>query len=85
MFAQKDIMIYPKETYTLTLGLGVYMDGLCLVSLKQEHKERLISLQNEIIISEKEVPNIIITLQNNSDTYVTIREGDSLCFVDYHD
>ena len=82
IFTQKEITIKPKETTTLILGLGIRMTkGVCLVSLRQEIKMRRLSLQDGTI--SEDVEDIIITIQNNSEVQVTIREGDSLCFIDY--
>ena len=82
LFAQKEITIQPKETTTLVLELGVRMTkGMCLVSLRQQLKTRRLSLQDGTI--SEDVEDIIITIQNNSETLVTISEGDSLCFIDY--
>ena len=83
IFAQNVITIQPKTTTTLTLGLGVEMSaGLCLISLKQSIKEQRCSLQNEVV-SDDVVDDIIVTIQNNSDSVVTINAGDSLCRVNY--
>ena len=84
IFAQNDITIQPKAANTLRLGLGVEMSaGLCLVSLRQSIKERRCSLLDGVISEDVVVDDIIVSIQNNSDSAVTINQGDSLCFVNY--
>ena len=55
--------------------------GMVLVSLKQNLKYQRCSIQNEIILES--VPDIIISIQNNSDTNVVLEENTPLCFVHY--
>jgi len=72
MFSQNDVTIPPKGTITLDLGLGVRITrGVCLISLK----ERRCTLQDGI------VEDIIIIIQNNSDSEVTINKG--LVYINY--
>jgi dUTPase len=83
IFAQNVIAIQPKATNTLTLGLGVEMTvGVCLISLRQSIKELKCGLQNKVV-SDDVVNDIIVSIQNNSDSVVTINAGDSLCYVNY--
>jgi len=83
IFAQNVITIQPRATNTLLLGLGVEMTGgVCLVSLRQSIKERRCSLQDGEV-SEDVVDDIIVSIQNNSDSLVTINGGESLCYVNY--
>ena len=49
------------------------------VSLKQDLKIKRCSLQDGVV--SETVDDIIVTIQNNSDTVVTINARDSLCFV----
>ena len=64
------------------LGFGVIMtNGITFVSLKQDLKYLRCSLQNETILES--VDDIIITIQNNSNTVVVIDEGRPLCYIHY--
>jgi hypothetical protein len=83
VFAQETFTIQPRSSSTLVLGFGVSMTrGMCLISLRQDIKERRCSLQDGTVCEN--VEDIIITIQNNSDNLVTINEGDSLCYVTHH-
>lgn len=83
IFAQQLITIQPGGIFMAVLGFGVRMTrGVCLVSLRQELKQKRCSLQDGTI--SEDVDDIIITIQNNSDSVVTINEGDSLCYVNYY-
>ena len=55
---------------------------MSLVSLRQVIKEKGCSLQ-DVTISE-DVVDILITIQNNSESVVSIDKGDSLCYINYH-
>jgi hypothetical protein len=84
IFAQDSITIQPRGTFTAVLGLGVRMDsnGICLISLKQDLKQKRLSLQDGTV--SEGVEDIIVNIQNNSDLAVTITEGHSFCFVNYY-
>jgi dUTPase len=82
MFAQTVVTITPRSSVTLVLGLGVSMArGMCFISLRQDLKEKRCSLQDGTVCED--VDNVIITIQNNSDSPVRINEGDSLCYVTF--
>jgi hypothetical protein len=55
--------------------------GLCLISLRQDLKLKRLSLQDGVV--SEDVDDIIITIQNNSDSIITINAGQSLCFINY--
>ena len=57
-------------------------DGICLISLKQELKQRRCSLQDGVV--SEDTDDIKITIQNNSDSEVKIDEGESLCLINYY-
>jgi hypothetical protein len=83
IFAQRPITIQPKTSMTLELGFGVRMTkGKCLVSLRQKLIEKELLLQDGTV--SEDVEDIIITIQNNSDTAVIIKERDSLCYINYY-
>jgi hypothetical protein len=83
IFAQQAITIGPRSSRTLVLGFGVSITrGICLVSLRQDIKEKRCSLQDGTV--SEDVEDIIITIQNNFDCIVTINEGDSLCYINYY-
>ena len=84
IFAQRAITIQPGETETLALGLGVRMTrGMCLVSLRQEIVEKGCTLREGGTVSGN-VADIVIVIQNDSDSVVSVNEGDSLCYIDYN-
>lgn len=83
IFAQREIKIKPRSSSTLLLAFGVQMaSGICLISLRQKIKEMRCSLQDGAV--SENVEDILVTIQNNSDTMVTIDEGDAICFVNYY-
>ena len=70
----------PKEVKQLRLGLGFMIsEGFVLVGLDNSLKYKRCSLQNEINLKDAE--NIVITLTNNSNEIVDIREHELLCRV----
>ena len=82
MFSQNDITLPPKGTITLELGFGVRMSrGVCLISLRQYIKEKRCSLQDGIV--SEDVEDMVIIIQNHSDSEVIINKGESLCYVNY--
>ena len=65
----------PQEAKQLQLGLGFMMsEGVVLVGLDNSLKYKRCSLQNEINLEDTE--DIVITLMNNSNEIVDIREHD---------
>jgi len=83
IFAQRDIKIKPSSSVTLALAFGVQMTrGMCSISLRQRLKEMRCSLQDGVV--SENVEDILVTIQNNSDTIVTINEEDSICYINYH-
>jgi dUTPase len=81
IFAQRTITINPKETETLVTGLGVRMTrGWCGVTLRQEIQSSGCVVQGGGIVAEN-MEDIVVTILNDSDSIVTILEGDPLCFV----
>jgi len=83
IFSQQLITIQPGGIFMAVLGFGVRMTrGICLVSLRQELKQKRCSLHDGTV--SEDVDDIIITIQNNSDSIITILEGDSLCYVNYY-
>lgn len=84
IFAQKDITIQPGEIKMLRLGLAVRMWwGVCLVSLRQNLKEKGCVLQDGVV--SENVGDTVINIRNDADSLVTINEGESLCYVNYED
>ena len=80
IYAQREITINRKETETLELGLGVRMTrGWCQVSLSQEIRASGCGLRDDVV--SKNAEDIVITILNDSDSEVTVNEGDLLCFV----
>ncbi len=80
IYAQESFTIQPRASVTAILRFGVIIRrGMVFVSLKQDLKIKRCSLQDGVV--SETVDDIIVTIQNNSDTAVTINAGDSLCFV----
>ena len=78
--SQEDIKLKPKEIKQLQLELGFMMsEGVVLVALANSLKYKRCSLQNEINLEDAE--DIAITLTNNSNEIVDIREHELLCHV----
>jgi len=83
LFAQRTIKIEPQTSIKLELGFGVKMTkGKCIVSLRNNFIDKGCVLEDGTILED--VEDIIITIQNNSDSAVIIRERDSLCFIYYY-
>ena len=80
IFSQEEMKLEPKEVKQLQLGLGFMMsEGVVLVGLDNFLKYKRCSLQNEINLENAE--DIGITLTNNSNKIVDIREHELLCRV----
>ena len=70
----------PKEIKQLQSSLGfMKCEGVVLVGLDNSLKYKQCSLQNEINLKDAE--DIVITLTNNSNEIVDIREHELLCCV----
>jgi len=83
IFAQRTVKIEPQTSIKLELGFGVKMTkGKSIVSLRNKIIDKGCVLEDGTILED--VEDIIITIQNNSDSTVIIREGDSLCFIYYY-
>ena len=80
IFSQEDIKLESKEVKQIQLGLGFMMsEEVVLVALGNSLKYKRCSLQNEINLEDAE--DIVITLTNNSNEIVDIREHELLCRV----
>ena len=82
IFNQQEMNLKPKEVKQIQLGLGFMMnEGVVLVGLANSLKYKRCSLQNEVSLEDAE--DIVITLMNNSNETVNIKELDLLCRVCY--
>ena len=80
IFSQEEMKLKPMEVKQLQLGLGFLMsEGVVLVGLDNSLKYKWCSLQNEINLKDAE--DIVITLTNNLNEIVDIREHELLCRV----
>ena len=80
IFSQEEIKLERKTVKQLQLGLGFMMsEGVVLVGLDNSLNHKRCSLQNEINLEDAE--DIMITLMNNSNEIVDIREHKLLCRV----
>ena len=80
IFSQEEIKHKPMEVKQLQLGLRfMIIEGVVLVGLANSLKYKRCSLQNEINLEDAE--DIVITLTNNSNEIVDIREHELLCRV----
>ena len=82
IFNQQEMKLKPKEVKQIQLGLRFMMsEGVVLVALANSLKYKRCSLQNEVSLEDAE--DIVITLTNNSNEIVDIREHKPLCCVCY--
>ena len=82
IFNQQEIKLKPKEVKQIRLGIGFMISkGVVLTGLANSLKYKRCSLQNEI--SLEDVKDIVITLTNDSNEIVDIREHELLCRVCY--
>ena len=80
IFSQEEMKLKPKEVKQLQLGLGFMMsEGVVLVGLDNSLKYKQCSLQSEINLEDAE--DIVITITNNSNEIIDIREHELLCRV----
>ena len=72
----------PQEIKQIQLGLGFMMsEGVVLTTLACSLKYKQCSLQNKV--SLKDVEDIVITLTNNSNEILDIKEHKLLCRICY--
>ena len=82
IFSQGDIVLQPKEVKRVKLGLGFRMsEGIVFVSSSNVLREKLCSIQNEVIMED--TYDIITTLTNNSGGVVRVHENETLASVRY--
>ena len=82
IFSQGDIVLQPKEVKRVKLGLGFRMSkGIVFVSSSNIIREKLCSIQNEVIMED--IDDIITTLTNNSGGVVRVRKNETLALVRY--
>ena len=82
VYAQKDLLLKPKEVKFIMLGIGFMMsEGVVLTSLNESLTIKRISLQNGVYLND--TPNMIIVLTNNSSENIQIPKLTSLCLVCY--
>ena len=80
IFSQEKMKLKSQEVKQIQLGLGFMMsEGIVLVALANSLKYKWCSLQNKINLRDAE--DIVITLTNNSNEIVDIREHELLCRV----
>ena len=77
IFSQEDTELKPNDVKHLQLGLGfILSEGVVLVALANYLKYKRCSLQNEINLEDAE--DIVVTLTNNTNEIVVIREHERL-------
>ena len=82
VYAQKDLLLKPKEVKFILLGVGFTMsEGVVLSSLNDELTIKRISLQNGVYLND--TYNMIIVLTNNSNENILIPKLAMLCLVCY--
>ena len=82
VYAQKDLLLKPKEVKFIMLGIGFMMsEGVVLTSLNESLTIKRISLQNGVYLTD--TLNMIIVLTNNSSVNIQIPKLSSLCLVCY--
>ena len=80
IFSQEDIKLDSKEVKRLGFGFKM-SEGVVLAGLANSLKYKRCSLQNEVSLEDN--GDIVITLTNNSNEIVGIREHELLCCVCY--
>jgi dUTPase len=82
IFAQEDIIVQSHNVARIELRFGVQMSiGVIIVSQMQQLKTVKLSIQNESVVES--TYDIVISIQNNSNSDITIEAGDALCFLTY--
>jgi hypothetical protein len=82
IFAQEDILVQSHNAASIELRFGVELSfGVIIVSLVQQLKRVKLSIHDESVVETAH--DIVISIQNNSNSDSTIRAGDALCFVTY--
>jgi hypothetical protein len=82
IISQEDIIVQSNNVVSIELRFGVELQiGVIMVSLTQQLKRVKLSIQNESVVETTH--NIVISIQNNSNNDIMIREGDVLCFLTY--
>ena len=82
VYAQEDTTVVRHCSNMLTLQIGVNLSmGIVLISLDHKLKASRCSLMDESIAAP--APNIVTTIQNNSDKIVTISKGDEICYLKF--
>ena len=82
VYAQNDLLLKPKETKFILLGIGfILSEGFVLSSLNEELTIKRVSLQNGVYITDTQ--NIIVVLTNNSSENILIPKLTMLCLVCY--
>lgn len=75
--AQQDLKIQPRTTLMIQIPIGCTLRrGLVFVTLKNELRLKGLLIPDAVI--SESVENIVVSLQNNSDTVVTIQKGDKI-------
>jgi hypothetical protein len=54
--------------------------GVIIISLMQQLKKMKLSIQNESVV---ETTDDMISIQNNSNNDITIKQGDALCYLTF--
>ena len=82
IFRQQEMKLNLKEVKQIRLGFEFMMsERVVLVALASSLKYKRCSLQNEVSLEDTE--DIVITLTNNSNEIVEIKEHKLLCRVCY--
>ena len=82
VYAQEDMTVASHGSNMLTLQIGVNLSmGVVLISFYDKLKVARCSLMNESVAAPS--PNIITTIQNNSDKTVKINKGDEICYLTF--
>ena len=82
VYSQNDLILNPKETKFILLGIGFMMsEGVVLTSLNDSLTKNRISLQNGVYLTD--TLNMIIVLTNNLNENIKIPKLTSLCLVCY--
>ena len=82
VLTQENIILKPKDTTFIILGIGFIMsEGVVFSSLPEPLTKKRISLQNSVYLTD--TLNMIIVLTNNSNESIRLPKLTALCLVCY--
>jgi hypothetical protein len=82
IIAQENIIVLSHDVASIELRLGAEMSfGVIIVSSLQQFKQMELGIQNESVVENTD--DIVISIQNISNSDITIKAGDALCYLTF--